>query len=83
MRRGSLKGFEGSITRVVKTKGSHREYFIKGEPDTSFKDALIESWPFIDHNDDEKWKIVTPSGEDITEKTLSSHEGTVIVEFLK
>jgi hypothetical protein len=83
LRRGSLKGFEGSITRVVKLKGINKEYFIKGNPDSSFKEALQKSWPFIDHKVKEKWKIVTPSGEDITEMKLSEHSGTVIVEFIK
>ncbi|MGY5853073.1 MAG: hypothetical protein RTU92_05860 [Candidatus Thorarchaeota archaeon] len=82
MRRGNLKGFEGMITRVVKMKESNREHFIKGLPDTSFGEALQNSWPFTDHKITESWKIVTPSGEDITEWKLSGHEGTVIVEFL-
>ncbi|MGY5877198.1 MAG: hypothetical protein RTU30_15710 [Candidatus Thorarchaeota archaeon] len=81
MRRGSLKGFEGMITRVIKEKGSTREHFIRGLPDTSFGEALQHSWPFIDHKVTESWKIVTPSGENITEQKLTGHEGTAIVEF--
>jgi hypothetical protein len=82
MRRGSLRGFEGEITRVVKVKGSRREYFIKGKEDTTFEEAIRQSWPVEDHKVNSKWRVVSSSGEDLTKRKLSSYDKTVIIEFI-
>ncbi|MGY5879331.1 MAG: hypothetical protein RTV31_03725 [Candidatus Thorarchaeota archaeon] len=83
MRRGSLKGYHGSINRVVKIKGERMEYFIYGEPDMTFEQALRNSWPWEERDKKKtKVRIVSDTGEDVTESTLLSHEGTVLVEFL-
>jgi hypothetical protein len=82
MRRGSLKGFQGMDTRVVREKDTKTEYFIKGPPDSTFRDALKNSWPFTEHKVSEKWRILTPSGEDVSDKKLSECVDIVIVEFL-
>jgi hypothetical protein len=82
MRRGSLKGYRGSINRVVKIKGERMEYFISGTPDMTFEDALHDNWPWEDRDKKTKVRIVSKEGEDVTKKPLSSHEGTVLVEFL-
>jgi hypothetical protein len=58
------------------------EYFIHGTPETTFGEALRDSWPFEDHDIKSKWRIVTEKGADVTKSKLSSHEGTVMVEFL-
>lgn len=82
MRRGSLKGYHGSINRVIKIKGERMEYFISGSPDTTFEQALRDSWPFEERNRKSKFRIITDTGVDVTKKTLSSHEGTVLIEFI-
>ncbi|TFH06254.1 MAG: hypothetical protein E4H14_11205 [Candidatus Thorarchaeota archaeon] len=82
MRRGSLKGYSGSINRVIKIKGERMEYFISGSPDMTFEEALRDNWPFEERDSKSKFRLVTPSGEDITKNALSSHEGTVLVEFI-
>ncbi len=82
MRRGSLKGFAGNVTRVIRLKDSKREYFIKGHDDTTFEEAVRQSWPFEDHDVHKKWRVVSSTGEDLTRSTLSSHERTVILEFV-
>lgn len=82
MRRGSLKGFEGEITRVARVKGTKREYFIKGEEESTFEEAIRQSWPFKDHDVNSKWRVVSSSGEDLTKSKLSSHDRTVTIEFL-
>jgi len=83
MRRGSLKGYSGTINRVVKIKGERMEYFIQGSPDTTFEEALRDNWPWEDRDKKKtKIRIVSDTGEDVTKSSLSSHEGTVLVEFL-
>ena len=83
MRRGSLKGYSVSINRVVKIKGENMEYFIYGSPDITFEEALHDSWPWEERDKKKtKVRIVSDTGEDVTESTLLSHEGTVLVEFL-
>jgi hypothetical protein len=83
MRRGGLKGYSGRITRVVKLPGARTEHFINGTPETTFEQALRDNWPFEDHDAKKsKLRIVTDTGEDVTKSKLSSHEGTVMVEFL-
>lgn len=82
MRRGSLKGYNDSINRVVTIKGERMEYFISGSPDTTFEEALRDNWPWEDHDKKTKVRIVSDKGKDVTKSTLSSHEGTVFVEFL-
>ncbi len=82
MRRGSLKGFEGKINRVVRIKGAKMEYFISGVEDDTYEDAVRDSWPFENHKAKEKWRILSATGEDLTKSKLSSHAGTVIIEFL-
>jgi hypothetical protein len=83
MRRGSLKGYSGSINRVVKIKGERMEYFIHGSTETTFEQALRDSWPW-ENRDKKKTKIriVSDTGEDVTKSSLLSHEGTVFVEFI-
>ncbi|MHA2164215.1 MAG: hypothetical protein ACXABF_17525 [Candidatus Thorarchaeota archaeon] len=77
MRRGKLKGYKGEITRVVRIPGE-REYFISGIPEQ----ALRDNWPFEDHDiKKSKFRIMSDKGEDVTKRTLGSHEGTVMVEF--
>ena len=83
MRRGSLKGYDDSINRVVNIKGERMEYFISGPPEMTFEEALHDSWPWEDRDKKKtKVRIVSATGEDVTKSTLSSHEGTVFVEFL-
>jgi len=83
VRRGSLKGYSGRINRVVKIKGDRVEHFIHGTPETTFEQALRNNWPFEDHDvKKSKLRLVTEKGVDVTKSTLSSHEGTVLVEFL-
>jgi len=83
VRRGELKGYKGRITRVVKISEARMEHFISGTPETTFEQALRNNWPFVDHDiKKSKWRIVTDTGADVTKSVLSSHEGTVMVEFL-
>jgi hypothetical protein len=82
VRRGELKGYKGKITRVVKIEGARLEYFISGTPETTFEQALRDNWPFVDRDVKSKLRIITDKGKDVTKSTLSSHEGTVLVEFL-
>jgi hypothetical protein len=82
VRKGKLKGYSGKITRVVKIPKARMEYFISGTPDTTFEEALHDNWPFEDRDSKSKLRIMTDKGVDITKSALSSHEGTVLVEFL-
>jgi hypothetical protein len=82
MRRGSLKGFEGSITRVVKLQDVKGEHFIQGGEDATFEDALKLTWPFDKKKLTDKWRVVSASGEDVTKMKLADHSGTVILEFI-
>ena len=82
MRRGSLKGYSGSITRVIKIKGERMEYFISGSPETTFEQAMRDNWPFEEHDSKSKFRIVTDKDVDVTKIPLSDHEGTVLLEFL-
>lgn len=81
MRRGSLKGYSGSMNRVVKIKGERMEYFISGLPKTTFEKAMLDNWPFEEHDIKSKFRIMTDTGVDVTNSALSSHEGTVLIEF--
>ncbi len=58
------------------------EYFISGKADTTFEQALRDNWPFEDKDIDSKWRLVTDTGADVTKSALSSHEGTVLLDFL-
>ncbi|MHA1137448.1 MAG: hypothetical protein ACTSSE_13265 [Candidatus Thorarchaeota archaeon] len=83
MKRRNLKGYSGTINRVIKLKGERMEYFIYGSPDMTFEQALYDNWPWEDRDKKKtKVRIVSDSGEDVTKRTLLSHEGTVLVEFL-
>ncbi len=82
MRRGSLKGFDGSINRVAKIKGTKKEYFITGSEDSTFEEVLSKEWPFEDHKVSEKWRVISSTGEDLTKTKFRDHSNTVIVEFI-
>ena len=56
MRRGNLKGYSGTINRVVKIRGERMEYFITGSPDMTFEQALRNNWPW-EHRDKKKTKL--------------------------
>ena len=82
MRRGSLNGYNGSINRVIKIKGKRMEYFISGSPETTFEEATQDNWPFEEYDSKSKFRIVTKKGVDVTKNALSSHAGTVLIEFI-
>lgn len=82
MRRGSLKGFEGNITRVVRIRDTKKEFFIRGSESSTFEEALKLTWPFNDHDVKEKWRVLSSSGEDLAKVKLADHSGTVILEFI-
>ena len=59
------------------------EHFIYGSPDMTFEEALRESWPWEHYNKKKtKVRIMSATGEDVTNNTLLSHEGTMLVEFI-
>ncbi|MHA2425420.1 MAG: hypothetical protein ACXAEF_11580 [Candidatus Thorarchaeota archaeon] len=82
MRRGSLKGYQGKITRVVKILDTKKEFFISGHEDGTFEETIRESWPFEDRDVKDKWRVVSSSGEDLTKSKLGSHSDIVILEFI-
>ena len=77
----TMNGYSGRVNRVVKIPEARMEHFICGTPGTTFGQALRNNWPFKDHDIESKWRIVTEKGADVTNSALSSHEGTVLVEF--
>ncbi|MHA1904409.1 MAG: hypothetical protein ACXADL_12400 [Candidatus Thorarchaeota archaeon] len=83
MRRGKLKGYGGTINRVVTIPEVGKEYFISGKPETTYEQALRDNWPFEDKDVKSKFRIVTDTGVDVTKSALSDHAGTVLVEFLE
>ena len=76
-----VRGYEGIVHRVLKAPGHRNEYFIKGKPESTFREVVRKIWPFDDHDVDSGWKLVTTSGEDVTDIALSSYEGIVEIEF--
>ena len=76
-----VRGYEGIVHRVLKAPGHRNEYFIEGKPESTFREVVRDIWPFDDHAVDSVWKLVTDSGEDVTDRALSSYEGIVEIEF--
>ncbi len=83
MRRGSLKGYIGEITRVVKIQGTKKEFFIKGKEESTYEEVLRNSWQLKDHDVNGNWRVLSASGDDLTKSKLSSYEGTVLLEFIE
>ena len=76
-----VRGYEGIVHRVLKAPGHRNEYFIEGEPESTFRDVVRDFWPFDDDDFQRHWKLLTTSGEDVTDESLSSYEGIVEIEF--
>lgn len=76
-----VRGYEGIVHRVLKAPGYRNEYFIQGKPESTFREAVRDIWPFDDRDVDSSWKLVTTSSEDVTDKSLSSYEGIVEIVF--
>ncbi|MHA1615183.1 MAG: hypothetical protein ACTSYJ_10085 [Candidatus Thorarchaeota archaeon] len=76
---GWSTGFSGEIVRTVKIAGEKKDYFIRGEGDTSIKEALFENWPFSEQDSDSNWHVVDELGNDVTSEPLSSITGTMSV----
>ena len=76
-----VRGYEGVVHRVLKAPGHRNEYFIEGEPESIFREVVRDFWPFEDQDVNGSWKLVTTSGEDVTDSSLSSYEGIVEIEF--
>ncbi|MHA1636817.1 MAG: hypothetical protein ACTSUB_02275 [Candidatus Thorarchaeota archaeon] len=77
----NVRGYEGILHRVLKAPGHRNEYFIQGEPETTFREVVRDIWPFDDQDVNNSWKLVTASGEDVTDRSLSSYEGIVEIVF--
>lgn len=76
-----VRGYEGIVHRVLKAPGDRNEHFIEGKPESTFGEVVRDIWPFKDHDVDSGWKLVTTSGEDVTDRALSSYEDIVEIEF--
>ncbi|MHA1576571.1 MAG: hypothetical protein ACTSU3_04350 [Candidatus Thorarchaeota archaeon] len=76
-----VRGYEGIVHRVLKAPGHRNEYFIEGKPESTFREVVRNIWPFADHDVDSSWKLMTISGEDVTDSGLYSYEGIVEIEF--
>lgn len=74
------EGYTGIITRTVKIDGMQKDFFIKGTGSTPIKTVLVEDWPF-EQDPDSKWHIIDNLGNDITNVSLDSIDGTAIVVF--
>ncbi len=72
-------GFSGEIARTIKISGESKDYFIRGQGDTSIKEALLENWPFSEQDPDSNWYVVDELGNDVTSEPLKSIDGTMSV----
>ncbi|MBN2229762.1 MAG: hypothetical protein JW779_09225 [Candidatus Thorarchaeota archaeon] len=74
-------GFSGEIVRTVRIAGDDQEYFIRGASNTPLGEILDENWPFHEHSRKSKWYVVDERGNDVTNQSFSSLEGTASVVF--
>ena len=75
-------GFSGEIVRTVKIAGKNKDYFIQGSSDTSIRKALLENWPFSEHDKKSTWHVVDEIGNDVTNTPLNLLNGisTVVID---
>lgn len=75
-------GFSGEIVRTVKIASENKDYFIRGAGDTTIKEALLENWPFSEHDPESNWHVIDELGNDVTSMHLSSLNttATVVIE---
>jgi len=76
---GWSTGFSGEIVRTVKLASENKDYFIRGEGETSIKEALLDDWPFSEQDPGSNWHVVDELGNDVTSKPLKSIDGTMSV----
>ena len=72
-------GFSGEIVRTVKITGENKDYFIRGEGESSIKEVLLDDWPFSEQDPESNWYVIDELGNDVTSRPLSSIDGTVSV----
>jgi hypothetical protein len=74
-------GYSGEIVRTAKIADSRKDYFIRGKEDASLKEVLHERWPFKEKDRETKWYVVDELGNDVSNASLGSIDGTVTVVF--
>ena len=72
-------GFSGEIVRTVRIAGQDMEYFVRGKSDSRIKEVLLNNWTFIEHDYNSKWYVTDEHGNDITDRSFSSINGTASV----
>jgi hypothetical protein len=75
-------GYSGEIVRTAKIADSSKDYFIRGREEASLKEVLHERWPFEEKDRGTKWYVVDELGNDVTNASLGSVDGTVTIVFL-
>ncbi len=74
-------GFDGTISRAIRKEGEIREYFFKGLPTDTVRNALLKDWPLENHSPESDWQVVDEGGVKIDKKPLESIEGTSQIIF--
>ena len=70
-----------TVTRVLVSDVSEKEYFVYGELDETVREAVLTDWPFKDNLKDDDWRVLDSRGNDVTDKMYTEVEGTLRVIF--
>lgn len=72
---------DDEYARVIIHEDSGHELFIYGKENDTVGEALLDNWPFSSSLKRKKWYVLDDYSNDVTDKALSTFEGTGHVFF--
>ena len=68
------------VSRFIRDPISDEEVIVVGSPDTTFRQACLQDWPFDGIRARSDWIIKDDKGNDITDAPLSRYDGNATIE---
>ncbi|MFX1481730.1 MAG: hypothetical protein ACFFCP_00925 [Promethearchaeota archaeon] len=74
-------GYSGYCVRTARISGIKRDYFIRGSPGTTVREAILDEWPFESEKKKSDWQVFDEEGNDISNLHLEETPDNMIVLF--
>jgi hypothetical protein len=72
---------DGIFKRLIKDKETGEECIIQGTKESTYREVLVDLWPFSDRKKTSHWYVTDHQGNNITDKLLSEYDSIVEIVF--
>ena len=74
-------GYTGDCVRTVRIPGKKKDLFIRGAPDATVREVLLDNWPFDSRNPNSGWQVFDSLENEVSGQLLESITETLEVVF--